>query len=177
MKKPDPAAAIYHWQQFLKLRPNYPNAETIKQHITNCKQDLAKAVLPLPIAPSMQRKFEQLAEENNRLQEEVEKWKIYASRLQLAATQPQPSGPAGDPQTLPAAQPPQTAPVQENVTAPVQPQPVPASVTRTHKVESGETPYSIARKYGVKLNSFMAANPGLEPRKLRVGQTVNIPSR
>jgi hypothetical protein len=53
-KEPDPAAAIYHYEQFLKLRPNSDNAEVIAQHITNCKQDLAKTVLPLPVTPGMQ---------------------------------------------------------------------------------------------------------------------------
>src|SRR5581483_2145598 len=54
-KEPGPAAAIYHYEQFLKLRPNYENAEVIRQQITICKQDLAKTVLPLPVAPEMQR--------------------------------------------------------------------------------------------------------------------------
>ena len=33
----------------------------------------------------------------------------------------------------------------------------------------------IARKYGVKVEALMAANPGLDPRRLRVGQTLTIP--
>ena len=32
-KAADPAAAIYHYQKFLKLRPTADNAETIRQHI------------------------------------------------------------------------------------------------------------------------------------------------
>src|SRR5436853_235596 len=48
-KEPDPATAIYHYERFLKLRPNSENAEVVRQRITNCKQDLAKTVLPLPI--------------------------------------------------------------------------------------------------------------------------------
>jgi LysM repeat protein len=43
-------------------------------------------------------------------------------------------------------------------------------------VQSGETPSSIARKYGIKLETLMAANPGLNPTRLRIGQTLNIPS-
>lgn len=34
----------------------------------------------------------------------------------------------------------------------------------------------IARKYGVKVEALMAANPGLDPRRLRVGQTLAIPA-
>ena len=43
-KVPDPAAAIYHYQSYLQLRPAADNAELIKQRITSCKQDLAKTV-------------------------------------------------------------------------------------------------------------------------------------
>jgi LysM repeat protein len=34
----------------------------------------------------------------------------------------------------------------------------------------------IARKYGVKVDALMAVNPRLEPRRLQVGQTLNIPA-
>src|ERR1700744_4340046 len=44
-KEPDPASAIYHYQQFLKLRPTADTAETVRLRIVNCKQDLAKGVL------------------------------------------------------------------------------------------------------------------------------------
>src|SRR5690349_9175653 len=36
-KEPDPAAAIYHYQQYLKWRPKAENAEVVAMHITNCK--------------------------------------------------------------------------------------------------------------------------------------------
>lgn len=47
---------------------------------------------------------------------------------------------------------------------------------RSHLVQSGENPASIARKYSIKVESLMAANPGLDPRKLKVGQTLAIPA-
>jgi LysM repeat protein len=46
---------------------------------------------------------------------------------------------------------------------------------RSHTVKSGETPSSIARLYGVRLEALLTANPGLEPRKLKVGQPLNVP--
>ncbi len=46
---------------------------------------------------------------------------------------------------------------------------------RIHKVQQGETPASIARKYGVSLPALQTANPSLEPRRMRVGQVINIP--
>jgi LysM repeat protein len=33
----------------------------------------------------------------------------------------------------------------------------------------------IARQYGVKLEALMAANPGLDARRLRIGQALTIP--
>jgi len=46
---------------------------------------------------------------------------------------------------------------------------------RTHTVASGETEAAIARKFGIKLSSLRAANPGVNPNKLHVGQELNIP--
>src|SRR5208283_1958228 len=37
-KASDPAAAIYHYQEFLRLEPKAENAEVIKQRIYSCKQ-------------------------------------------------------------------------------------------------------------------------------------------
>jgi LysM repeat protein len=51
-----------------------------------------------------------------------------------------------------------------------------ASPARTHKVQAGETPSSIAKRYGVKLDTLMAANPGLNPTRMKVGQSVNVPA-
>ena len=50
-KTSEPAAAIYHYQQYLKLNPNADNADVIKQRIYRCKQQLAADVLPLPAHP------------------------------------------------------------------------------------------------------------------------------
>lgn len=172
-KESDPAAAIYHYEQFLKLRPNYENAETLKQRINTCKSDLARTVLPLPVAPSMQHQFEQLAEENKQLRQELEQWKAYYQNL--AAATP---GPANAP-TVRIAQSSIMAPAALNSEAPAASASgshPPAMSARTHTVQSGDTFFSIARKYGVRLDALMAANPGQEPSRLRVGQTLNIPA-
>src|SRR5215471_899240 len=36
-REPDPAAAIYHFEQYLRLRPTADNADVVKQHIMACK--------------------------------------------------------------------------------------------------------------------------------------------
>ena len=180
-KQPDPAAAIYHYERFLALRPNADNAGTIKQHIFRLKQDLAKAVLPLPSTPGVQRELEQLMEENRRLHEEVDKWRAYyANRGAAPTTNPPAANPVASRGTLPGGG--ASGPTsgggsqtlaQSSRTAATNPG---SGAVRTHRVEAGETPSSIAKKYGVKLDALMAANPGLNPRRMQVGQTLNIPA-
>jgi LysM repeat protein len=95
-KVPDPAAAIHHYNCFLKLRPNAPNAEWVGQIILACKQDLARTVSLGPVTEKQQRDLEKLAEdnkrltdENRRLHEEVTRWQTYAAAL----PHPQPNPP------------------------------------------------------------------------------------
>ena len=92
-KAADPAAAIYHYQEYLKLNPNADNADVIKQRIYRCKQQLAADVLPLPSAPAAQQQLEKLSDQNRQLQDEVGKWRAYyASQLAAAKTNSAPPG-------------------------------------------------------------------------------------
>ena len=54
--------------------------------------------------------------------------------------------------------------------------PLSTTPPRTHAVAANETEAAIARKFGIKLGALQAANPGVNPAKLRVGQILNIPS-
>jgi LysM repeat protein len=172
-KEPDPAAAIYHYEQYLKLRPNSDDAEVIRQHINNCKQDLARTVLPLPVTPGMQHEFEQLAEENKRLNEELGKWRAYAARLQ-AATNP-PAMALGESRVAPSSAAPAPPAANSESAVASAGQTAGGGAMRSYVVKAGDSPYSIARKNGVRLEALMEANPGLEPRRLRVGQTLKLP--
>ena len=175
-KASDPAAAIYHYQRYLELRPGAENAETVGQHIFRLKQELAKAVLPMPTTPGIQREFEQLAAENRRLQAELESLRAaFASRasetnLFLPTDIVSRSAPTPDTALALAAVAPQPA---SNPTRPVAAKP---ASSRTHKVQSGETPFSIARKYRINVEVLLSANPGLNPRRMQVGQTLNVPT-
>lgn len=46
-----------------------------------------------------------------------------------------------------------------------------------HKVEDNETYYSIAKRYGVTMESMVAANPQVKPERLRPGMTVRVPMK
>ncbi len=185
-KESDPAAAIFHYQEYLRLEPKADNAEVITQRIYSCKQQLAADVLQMPSAPAAQQQLEKIVEQNRQLQQQVDalretvrQWNTYYANQppvnsSANANNAQPvivnaPGP-DDISTQPAATP---RPVSAR-----NPQPV-ASVSRpkirTHTIVAGETLAAVARKSGVSLNSLLAANPGLNPKKLRVGQSVNLP--
>jgi len=181
-KQSDPAAAIYHYQEFLRLNPKADNAEVVKQRIYSCKQQLAADVLPLPSTPAAQRQLEDLAEKNRRLQEEVDKWRAYVAAQQNA--------PKTDPVAAPANFAGNAAPggtlTPEDVSTPnagsagassSRAQSSRTVKPRTHVVAAGETFASIARKSGVSLAGLQAANPGVTPKKLKVGQTLNLPAQ
>jgi membrane-bound lytic murein transglycosylase D len=45
----------------------------------------------------------------------------------------------------------------------------------SHRISRGETLGGLARRYSVSLDLLMAANPGIQPRRLSIGQRVVIP--
>jgi tetratricopeptide (TPR) repeat protein len=183
----DPAAAIYHYEQYLKFDPNAENADIIRQHIASCKQQLAADVLPLPSAPQAQEQLEKLVEQNRQLQQQVQnlqdtlkQWNTwYAGEMAAKST-------SATPQDVTVAQPSQTEtpaqpvqPMQTPVTQPVVSKSVYSSgqtkSARTHVVGHGETAMAICRRYGIHLNELESANPLVNVKHLRVGEVLNIP--
>ena len=45
---------------------------------------------------------------------------------------------------------------------------------RVHEIEKGENTWTIALKYGLEMDDIMKANPGIEPRKLQIGQKISL---
>jgi LysM repeat protein len=173
----DPAAAIYHYQEYLKLDPKAENAEVVNARIVTCKQLLASNVLTMPSAPAMQRQLEQLVETNGDLLKQIDSLKklndYYVAQLAAKTNSiPAPNIPVAQPVPIPV-QPAQIIPAPAPI--PVVKRPATPAAPRTHAVAPNETEVSIARKFGVKLGALQAANPGVNPNKLRVGQILNIP--
>ena len=107
-------------------------------------------------------------------------------------TTPAPSVPGAVPQTeqVPPSPPPRTVgklpppPPPAATKKPVTPPPAAPAATApaadaaapmVHTVKRGEQLWSISKKYNVKMSSIVAANPGLNPDRIRIGQKLNIP--
>ena len=46
----------------------------------------------------------------------------------------------------------------------------------SYSIEPGDTFARIAQQFGVSLQSLLDANPGVDPRRLRIGQTILLPT-
>jgi len=176
-READPAAAIYHYQQYLRLRPKAENTDTVNQHIQALKQELARNVSLGPVAERQQREFERLAEENRRLNEEVEKWRSHAIRLQALTNQTvtalaAPPGAKPATAALAPTDSPRPTALARNGSLPTATRATP----RLHRVKAGETATMIARQYRVRVDALLAANPRIQPRRLQVGQMLNVPA-
>lgn len=53
--------------------------------------------------------------------------------------------------------------------------PVCPSGSIAYTVRAGDTVYSIARMYNITVGALLAANPGLDPDRLQIGQTICVP--
>jgi LysM repeat protein len=184
----DPASAIYHYQQYLKYDPKAENADLITQHIATCKQQLATDVLQLPSTPAVQQQLEKLAAENRSLHDQLAQWQAAYFALKTNppvapnnvapqnnfSTPPQATSLTPDDVTTANPAAPSRATASAQKPAAPAPQKIPAA--RTHKVVTGETLAAIARKHGVSLQALEEANPYVNPKKLKAGQVLNLPS-
>jgi LysM repeat protein len=183
-RKAEPATAIYHYNRFLDAHDSGEKAQRARERILACKQELARTVSLAPVTQGLQRDFDQLIEENRRLKLQVQNWEAYFQRTQgLTNAPPTPTpleraaAPAPAPAPVATAGTQGTTPTVRIVRVePRTPEPTP-SPSKTHTVRGGETPAAIARRYNVKVEALMAANPRLDARRLQVGQALNIPAQ
>lgn len=209
------AAAVYHFQKVLELRPDWPHASTTRQLISNAKLELVKEGVEAPTLPSVQRQMDRLVGELHRLTEQntnlatrvqylsgvtqqlaAENLNLHQRLLALNQTAPPTVSP------LPSASPPSDSaslttrqgfapraprPGGSPSAASLSPRsgvpttgparPLPASAARTYTVQRGETGFAIARRHGLSVRDLVAANPGLDPARLKAGQRLNLAAR
>jgi tetratricopeptide (TPR) repeat protein len=177
--KNDYAAALYHYEKARRLRPNAYPADIARDRLEVCKRELAKTVTLSPTAEYLQKEIDRLMLENQRLRQTVLEWQNYYQGL--ARTMPGGAsnlvtageGQLGSTQLVarqdlrPAQTTGQTRPGTTGGSNPA---------ARTYKVVSGDNPAKIAARHGISVTALRAANPGLDDRRLRVGQVLKIPN-
>lgn len=77
---------------------------------------------------------------------------------------PQASAPSGAP-----------APSQAGPLSSGEVEPGSSATSRTYAIVAGDNFVKVANKLGVGLQALLDANPGVDPRRLRIGQEINIP--
>ncbi len=186
----DYSAAIYHFDRFLKYKPDSDFAEPVRQRIVSCKQELARTVSLGPVNQMVQRDLERLdhlTKENLQLKTQLEQVQNQMSQvlamkmgqqelqqqLQIRAAG-QNGAPVRSTGSTPA--PGQVRPVSGVTNFIAQANLAQPTVGRTHVIKSGDTLYKIARQYKVSESALKTANPGVDPRRMKLGQTLKIPS-
>lgn len=177
----EPATAIYHYDRFLKLRPKSDRGDIVRQRSNNCKMELAKLFLIAPSSPSVQKELDKLKTEVERLGLENHQLRRQVELLTSQSPNRNPPAPTAAAPTPPAPRIPLAAsiapaPPSTPPTPAPAPKPPKAPAARSHVVKSGDTPATIARQHSVKLEALLAANPGLDPKRLKIGQTLTIPA-
>jgi LysM repeat protein len=61
-------------------------------------------------------------------------------------------------------------------TLPATDTPAPSPTPNLYPIAAGDTLSKIAQRFGIALDALLAANPGIQPAQLSVGQTITIPS-
>lgn len=171
----DYASALYHYQKTISLRPDIAAADIIRQRIEQCKREIAKSVVTLPSLENLQREVDRLRVENEQLKRTLKDWQnYYAGR----GASPSNAAPAAASALASARSVAVTNAARPAATRADTFRPAPAPVAaRTHRIIPGDTLARIARQYGVNLSALQSANPRLDPRRLRPGDTITIPAR
>ena len=174
----DYAASLYHYQRAVLLNSNASFAELSRQRMQECKRELAKSVVQPISMDHLQRELDSTRAENQRLKELVRDLQNYhagrgAAPSNLASSVTNPSERSAPPPTTRAAAQPTTSHV-TRVNTPSRTS-APGLSGRVHTISTGETPATIARRYNVKLSALQSANPNMDARRLRPGQTLIIP--
>jgi LysM repeat protein len=171
--------ALYHYYRAYELRPNAYPADNAKVRIQACRQELAKTESVAPIYPAMQRDLERLKEENLQLRKQVD----YLQSQMLARSNASNETASANTHTLSTTRDVadasrttrETAPVGDHTTASASNSG--SANVRKHTVREKETLAAIARSYHVRLDSLRAVNPSVDPKRLRPGQTLNVPAQ
>lgn len=196
----DPGTALYHYRRYLEVGQRVngktftdPTADTC---IQGSEFKLAERVVSQLARQRTSVELDQLKRENDALRQQVAEAqrqlqiRALEARNGLVTPTPAPTPgstpppPSGTPATGSGTTPTPAPAPRSNVPAPaptpaVTPRPpatpTPSRAATTYTVRPGDTPATIAKANGIKVTALLAANPGLDPRRMKVGQTLQVP--
>jgi LysM repeat protein len=179
------AYAVYHYQRYLRLRPDDPRAEDIRMRVTNCTERLATSVPLVVRSETIARDLDAMRKENLSLQGQIASlvaqtaaWSNEVRRLSLLARA---SEAANDEEPPAARSTPRTVSSSSSSSQVGNPTHTPSAVTSrggtVHRIRPGDTLHRLARQYGVSLNALRQANPRINERRLLPGTPIQIPGR
>jgi len=202
----DYTSAAYHYSRCARLqaeRGGKPDS-SIQSSIEGCELQLAVKYSDKLGRQQTDARLDELRQKLAEREDALDKLSKELARLRVATNSPTPSSESGpafvaadsNPSPTSSSSPspssrgatPTQGPVAQE-SRPVRtasPSPDPAGATsspsrtpgrtRTYTVRSGDTPAAIARRAGVSTKALMAANPGLNPSRLRPGQVIKLPT-
>ena len=185
----NPARAIYHFEEMLRLREDHHMAELARDSIYDCKKKIAVEVGPLPGDTKTSEEINRLLRENKKLTDEKKKLTEKVSQLRgeigklklslNRADSPRSPSPNSGEETLLAdrnSPPPagnRALATRRNPENPPAPRENPRFIK--HILDQGDSFYALARKYGSSAKAIQRANPGMHPKRLQIGAVVNVP--
>ena len=168
----DSAAAIYHYRRFLKLNPDSPIANDISDRVAGCQIDLVEEMKESGANERRRQEIADLKSKLTHLTQQFEKVRHENDVLRKRLTGINPRLANVTPPPTPTRTTSEKPLSPKTTTQPNKPKP---ASPRQHKVKPNENPIKIARKYAIPLQQLLAANPGLDPRRMQVGQMLKIP--
>lgn len=191
---PAQVMAMYHYQRYLEIGRGQNNGEFRDQSATdgirNAEVELARRYAERMFRDQQQFELENLRKTNSMLLQKIDVLNHHIgilSRQVVSQTNPLVPPPQERFATLPTNPPanqirtPPPANVQGTTLqgggAPTRPGTATTpSQPRTHRILANESFSSIARQYRVTVPALQAANPSVDARRLRPGQTLVIPA-
>ena len=200
-KKRDYALAVFHLRRHQQIKASRSSKTTkdpgdyaVEQQIKQAQILLAAEFTDQIGQQQNQSKIDELKRRNAELETTVirlnQQIALRGAPVVVANPAPPPpppqvqtqaaAGPVKDVAPGPVAAAAPAAVVRPTDTKTGSPAPKPASrapAARTHVVKAGEVPAAIARRYGISVHELMAVNKGIDPRRMRAGQTLNLPEK
>lgn len=175
----DPINAIYHFNRYLRLQPQSPQATQVRQLIETAQKEFARQLPAQPYEGELDRidlmdLVKSLKQENDSLKRDLMAAQARVQQLENVLGQARRS-------TQNQAGQVQTVQIQPQAPAQVAPQaPTPSSAPRAYTVQSGDTLSTISNRfYGTPsrwIDIYQANRDRLSSENaLRVGQEIRIP--